>query len=174
MEIFLTFCTVFEAGIKTISMKKFFLLPVLLCICVSASAQEFSQDEGFYIGTLDVPPALSRLNPVIPERHFNLTVPDIFRKNEKREINMLGIVEREKRFQESIAEYETPSFLRERKEGSLQISDNVHLYNRASNYDFYTGKLKNPVYKEMEAHLFNDFYRLNYGRRYPYFTPFIR
>lgn len=155
-------------------MKKYFILSVIFCISLSARAQEFSQNEGFYIGTRDVPPALSRLNPVIPERHFNLTVPDIFRKDEKREINMLGIVERERRFQESIAEYETPSFLKERNEGSLQISDNVHLYNRASNYDFYTGKLKNPVYQEMEAHLFNDFYRRQYNRRYPYFSPFIR
>ena len=156
-------------------MKKVFLILVFFCISLSSTAQEnFSQNVDFYIGIRDISPALSRLTPIVPEKHFELTDSNIFPKDEERQINMLGIVERERRFQESIADYDTPSFYKPKKEGSLQFTDNVHLYNRASNYDYYTGKLKNPVYKEMEAHLFNDFYRFQYNRRNPYFSPFTR
>ena len=160
-------------------MKNLFLLSILLCLSLSGSAQEFSSGEvNFFIGARDLPPALTKLKPLLPEGHFELTDPDIFQKNQKREIHMLGLVERERRHRESIADYDTPSFYKHKKEGSLQISDNVHLYNRGSNYDYYTGKLKNPVYKEMEAHLFNDFYRMQYNRNRPssspYFSPFRR
>lgn len=156
-------------------MKRFFLF---LCFCslplVGIAQEDIFQNEVIYIELPDIPPSLSDLSPLVPPSHFNLTDPDIFGKDEKREINMLGIVEREKRLQERRREYETPLFSQEKKEGTLQIKDNVHLYSRGSNYDFYTGKLKNPVYEEMRARLFTDVYRsYNTGGNY-YYSPFIR
>lgn len=160
------------------SMKNYYLILSFCMFSFLGTAQEdFAQDESFFIGSLDIPPALSELSPEIPELHFNLTDANIFRKDEKREINMLAIVAREKRFQERQQEYETPTFRRKKKEGAIQVSDNVHLYNRGSNYDFYTGKLKNPVYQEMQARLFNDVYRSNYNPYNSYnryYSPFLR
>ena len=92
-------------------MKNLFLLSLIFCLSLPAAAQENSSKEVyFHIGTRDATPALSRLTPVIPESHFNLSDPNIFQKDEERQINMLGIVERERRLKESIAEYDTPSF----------------------------------------------------------------
>ena len=157
-------------------MKKYFLFLFLGSFPFIGISQEdfYSQSEGIYIELPEAPPSLSRLSPLVPSMHFNLTEPDIFGKNEKREINMLGLVAREKHLQEMRNEYETPIFRHEKKEGTFQVSDNVQLYSRGSNYDVFTGKLKNPVYQEMQARLYNSVYRSYYGGRNYYYSPFIR
>ena len=156
-------------------MKKYSLLLFFCFLPFMGVAQvDLPQNEVIYIELPEALPTLSELKPLIPSIHFTLTDPDIFAKNEKREINMLGMVAREKQLQQRRGDYETPNFRREKKEGSLQISDNVHLYSRGSNYDFYTGKLKNPVYEEMQARLFNGIYRSYHDRSNYYYSPFIR
>lgn len=156
-------------------MKKYFLFIFFSTLSYLGTAQvDFSEDESIYIGLPEVRPSLTELSPTVPSMHFDLADADIFKTNDKREINMLGIVAREKSLQQRRQEYETPVFQREKKEGTFQVSDNVHLYSRGSNYDFYTGKLKNPVYQEMQARLFNAAYRSYYNGRNYYYSPFIR
>src|SRR5690606_33169050 len=124
-------------------MKTYLLLCFILAPLLVTAQEDFYS--GLYIG---IPEADKREFPAlsmeIPFPHFNLPEVNIFFRDEERKINMLGIVARERHLKEKYNEYETPNFLRKRNEGIHQVRDNVHLYNRASNYDFYTGKLKNP------------------------------
>lgn len=154
-------------------MKKIILLCAILFPFLG-TAQEIPNTD-FFIGIPDANiPEIPALPMEIPFTQFDLPEVNIFARNEKREVNMLGIMSREKQLRERRGEYETPAFFTRRKESSFQIKDNVHLYNRGSNYDFYTGKLKNPVYQEMQARLFNDIYTPYYYRRNPYYSPFFR
>ncbi|GHA29847.1 hypothetical protein GCM10007103_08900 [Salinimicrobium marinum] len=155
-------------------------------ISFSGSAQEFGESESYiveredhtvYIEMPEVNASLSFLAPNFEKQMFTLRDSDIFKKNEKREVNMMAMMEKERRDRErSLVELDSPMPTLSRGEkGIIQISNQMQMHNRGSNYDIYTGEKKIPAYKEMRAGLFNGYYSPNVGGRYyaPY-SPFLR
>lgn len=171
---------------KSIPMKVISFLAVLLMVSFSGFAQEFGASEGYlveredqtvYIEMPEVNASLSFLAPDFEKQLFTLRDADIFKKNEKREVNMMAMMEKERIDRErSLVELDSPMPTLSRGEKNiLQISNQVQMHNRGSNYDIYTGEKKIPAYKEMRAGLFNGYYSPNVGGRYyaPY-SPFLR
>lgn len=154
--------------------------------CFSASAQEFGEkkeilvereNEMVYVEKPQVNASLSFLAPQINLRKFELREVDIFKKNQKREVNITAMMEKERRDKEqSLVQLDSPMpTLSTGEKSIIQISNRVQQHNRGSNYDIYTGEKKIPAYKEMRAGLFNGYYAPNVGGRYysPY-SPFLR
>ncbi len=171
---------------KTIQMKIFTFLTFCFFFSFPGVAQEFEASEGYlvereneavYIDMPEINASLSFLAPDFEKQIFTLRDADIFRKNEKREVNMMAMMEKERRNKEqSLVELDSPIPSLSRGEKSIiQISNQVQMHNRGSNYDIYTGEKKIPAYKEMRAGLFNGYYSPNVGGRYyaPY-SPFLR
>ncbi|MFD2518492.1 hypothetical protein [Salinimicrobium flavum] len=159
-------------------MKRAFLIITFLLFSLAGFSQELATGEGFYIGTLEVRPSLSYLAPQIPEGNFTLTEV-IFKKEVKREVNLVAMMERTRYEQESsYIELESPMpYLGKTEAGFIQITNQVRVHDRGSNYDIYTGKTKIPAYKEMRAGLFTGNYSPYTGRSYisPYsYSPFLR
>ncbi|WP_424493730.1 hypothetical protein [Salinimicrobium sp. GXAS 041] len=163
-------------------MKKFFFLIFFIVTSFSVFSQEFGDKNGYlierteevsnYIQMPEVNASLSFLSPDINKQEFTLRSADIFRKNEKREINMLAIMEQEKRDRESyLVELDSPvPALSKGEKGIIQVTNQIQLHNRGSNYDPYTGQKKIPAYTEMRAGLFNGYYSPNVGGRY--YSPY--
>ncbi|MFD0975790.1 hypothetical protein [Salinimicrobium gaetbulicola] len=157
-------------------MKKLFFLSLLFC-SLTGYSQEFSSEEGFYIGKREVTPSLSFLSEKVPASKFTLMEVN-FKKNEKREVNMMAVMERERYERESAyIELENPApRLGKFETGVIQFSNEVRFHDRGSNYDIYTGKTKNPAYKEMRTGLFHGHYSPFTGRSYttPVQDPYLR
>ncbi len=170
-------------------MKKCFLLVLFGILSVAAIAQEFTETptiavdieaDGLEFMLAEEPyfrPSLSFLAPETFPYQLKLTEVNFYTVKEKKGVDLIAMMEQEKAYKEHIARsgIEFPSLHKE-KEAVFTISNNVHLYNRGSNYDYYTGKIKNPAYREMRAGLFNAGYApYNWSGQYrPYsFSPFL-
>lgn len=128
------------------------------------------------IGPLEIsPPSLSKMSSPIKDQKFSLTEINIFAKDQTRAVDMVAMMEMEKNYKPREVEIIFP-FQKAEKKSALEISEQVQFYDRSSNYDPYTGKLKNPVYEEMRSPLYNDLYSPFRSRRYsPYgYSPFLR
>lgn len=147
-------------------MKKLFFLSIFL-YSLAGYSQEFSSEEGFYIGKREVTPSLSFLSKEVPESKFTLMEVN-FKKDEKRQVNMMAVMERERYERESAyIELENPApRLGKFETGVIQFSNEVRFHDRGSNYDIYTGKTKIPAYKEMRTGLFHGHYSPFTGRSY--------
>lgn len=161
---------------------------IILCFVFgfSGSAQEFGEkreilvereNEMVYIEKPQINASLSFLAPQINLRTFELRDADIFKKNQKREVNITAMMEKKRRDKEqSLVELDSPMpSLSTGEKSIIQISNRVQHHNRSSNFDIYTGQKKIPAYREMRAGLFNGYYAPNVGGRYysPY-SPFLR
>lgn len=157
-------------------MKKLFFLSIFL-YSLTGYSQEFSQEEGFFIGKREVVPSLSFLTKEIPESRFTLTEVN-FNKIEKREVNMMAVMERERYERESAyIELENPvPALGKFETGVIQFTNEARFHDRGSNYDIYTGKTKIPAYREMQTGLFRGRYSPFTGRSYttPFDDPYLR
>lgn len=160
-------------------MKRILILVGFILMWGSASAQEFSGSEGFYIGTLEIRPSLSLLAPEFPESKFTLTEVN-FNREKKREVNIIAMMEKERYEQESsYIELESPMPNLTKGEKSLiEVTNEIRLHDRSSNYDIYTGQKLIPAYQEMRVPLFSSPYYSRSGVRnyvYPYsYSPFLR
>lgn len=160
-------------------MKKWLISTFFALAALPGMAQvDYEQEETFLIGKLEINPSLSFLAPSTPPQKFKIREVDFSVKETKREVNMVALMEREKNIRKRTVELSSPfPSSPEKDKGALRISDDVHFYNRGSNYDFYTGKTKNAAYREMRAGLFRGVYAPNVGGRYtsPYsYSPFLR
>ena len=154
-------------------MKNWFFLTIFLLAGLSAYSQEFPREEDFYIGLPEINLSLSALAPEFKNQKFVLREADIFKKNVKREVNMMAMMEKERvERNRHIVELDAPAPTLNKGEKSLiQVTNEIQMHNRSSNYDIYTGEKKIPAYQEMRAGLFNGYYRPYIGRR-SYFSPY--
>lgn len=154
-------------------MKKIFFLAILFFTGLSAYSQEFPREEGFYIGLPEINLSLSALAPEFKNQKFVLREADIFKKNVKREVNMMAMMEKERvERNRHIVELDAPvPTLNKREKSLIQVTNEIQMHNRGSNYDLYTGEKKIPAYQEMRAGLFNGYYRPSMGGR-RYYSPY--
>lgn len=156
-------------------MKKLILLSSFFFLAHTTWAQqELSAEEGIFIDFGESSPMFSLMATDIFGEEFYLPEIDLFNPEYKKEVNMVALMERERRIKERKVDFDSPLLSRSRESGTFKISDNVHLYSRDSNYDPYTGKKKNAVYEEMRPYLFNDVYRGYYTRRSSFYNPYFR
>lgn len=160
-------------------MNKIVLFAGLLILSFSGNSQEFSAPEGFYIGRLEVRPSLSLLAPQLPESKFTLTEVN-FNKEQKREVNLIAMMEKERYAKEkSNIELESPMpGLTQGEKSLIQVTNEIRMHDRGSNFDIYTGEKKIPAYQEMRVPLFSSpYYSRSRVRGYvsPYtYSPFLR
>lgn len=159
-------------------MKKLLLIFIFSLLTFSGFAQSDLEDvQNFLIGPLEIaPPSLSIKTSPIQKQKFTLREVNIFAKDEKREVDMVALMEVERNYKPREVDIDF-AFRQTEKKAVLELSENVQFFDRGSNYDPYTGKLKNPVYKEMRSPLYNDFYSPFRPRRYysPFgYSPFLR
>ena len=160
-------------------MKRFFLIAGFIFFSLSGYSQEFSTPEGVYIGQREVRPSLSFLAPEVPSQ--NLTLREVnWNREVKREVNLMAIMEKTRYEKEQSyveLDFAAPNISKGEK-NLIEVTNELYIHDRGSNYDIYTGKLKNPAYKEMRTGLFNRGFSSPYiGRGYssPYFySPFLR
>lgn len=160
-------------------MKRLFLILGLIFFGFSGTSQEFSAPEGFYIGRMEVRPSLSLLAPDLPESKLTLTEIN-WSKEKKREVNLIAMMERERFDRESShIELDSPMPALSKGEKSLiEVTNDIRIHDRSSNYDIYTGQKKIPAYEEMQVPLFSSPYHSRSrvrGYVSPYnYSPFLR
>ncbi|WP_029033437.1 hypothetical protein [Salinimicrobium terrae] len=155
-------------------MNRIVLLVSIIFISFSGQAQEFSNSEGFYIGALEIRPSLSVLAPEFPDSRFTLTEVNFNKKAEKREVNLIAMMEQERYEKEkAIVELESPMpTLSTGERTLLEVTNQIRIHDRSSNFDIYSGEKKIPAYQEMQVPLFsNPYYSRTRGRGFvsPYF-----
>lgn len=154
-------------------MKLFFFIAGLLLFSLIGHSQEFSDSEGFFIGNREVRPSLSMLTPELPESRFTLTEVN-FNKVEKREVNLVAMMERERYEKESsYIELDSPMpTLSSGEKALIEVTNDIRIHDRGSNFDIYTGEKKIPAYQEMRVPLFQSPYNSR-SRVRGYVSPFI-
>lgn len=160
-------------------MKKLFVFIGFIFFSFSATSQEFSTSEGFYIGRMEVRPSLSLLAPEIPESKLTLTEIN-WSKEKKREVNLIAMMEQE-RYDKKKASIELDSPMPTIGKGEkslIEVTNDIRIHDRSSNYDIYTGQKKIPAYEEMRVPLFSSPYHSRSrvrGYVSPYsYSPFLR
>lgn len=160
-------------------MKRLLLIISVIFFSVCGYSQEFSASEGFYIGQKEIRPSLSLLAPDLPESKMTLTEID-WSREVKREVNLIAMMERERYEKErSSVELDAPIQTISKGEKSLiEVTNDIRIHDRSSNYDIYTGKKKIPAYEEMRVPLFSSPYHTRSrvrGYVSPYsYSPFLR
>lgn len=160
-------------------MNKIFFLLIVLSIGATGFSQELAAPEGFFIGQREIKPSLSLLAPEIPSQ--NLTLREVnFNKEVKREVNLVAVMEKQRYERESsYIELESPlPRLSKFEQGMIDITNEVRMHDRSSNFDIYTGEKKIPAYEEMRVPLFSSpIHTRGRVRGYvsPYtYSPFLR
>ena len=131
----------------------------MLFFGISGYSQEFPGSEGISIGSRQIIPSLSTLRSPLPESKFTLREVN-FEKEEKREINLIAIMERKRYEKESsYIELDSPvPTISPGEKALIQVTNDFRIHDRSSNYDIYTGKKKIPAYQEMKSDLFRGTY----------------
>lgn len=168
-------------------MKIFFYL-ILLLFCMPLYAQEFNSSdnreifkfqrqflssEELFIGTREVRrPSLSLLATEFPESNMILTEIN-WNRESKREVNLIAMMERERYENErSSVELDSPVPTISKGEKSLiEVTNEIRMHDRSSNFDIYTGQKKIPAYEEMRVPLFSSPYRTR-SRARGYISPY--
>ena len=176
-------------------MKKLLLLFFLIS-GVSGYSQEFSAEadksevfrqlelpplEDIFIGIREVRPGLSMPVPQFPEREFTITEVDFSKKEVKRQVNLVAMMER-KRYEKEKASVDLDSPLPDVSTGEkalIEITNDIRMRDRSSNFDIYTGKKKIPAYDEMSVPLFRSSFNSRSGVRgyvspAGYYNPYLR
>lgn len=160
-------------------MKKLFFLLGFIFFSIGGNSQEFSASEGFFIGRQEVRPSLSLLTTELPETKMTLTEID-WRREKKREVNFVAMMELERHEKEKgKVELDAPMPTLSKGEKSLiEVTNDIRIHDRSSNYDIYTGQKKIPAYEEMRVPLFSSPYHSRSrvrGYVSPYsYSPFLR
>ena len=175
--------------------KLLFLLP-LLVFSVSGHSQElnssgannipafneieFPVPEEVYVGFKDVRPSLSFPVRELTEPRFSLMEINFDKKAEKRQVNLIAMMEQERYEKEkAIVELDAPMpNLSAGEKASIEVTNEFRIHDRSSNFDIYTGKKKIPAYEEMTTPLFRPGYSPFSGRGYispnVYYNPYLR
>lgn len=175
-------------------MKKLLLL-FFLMLSVIGYSQEFSAEtdksqvfrqmespplEEIFIGLKEVRPSLSMFVAQLPEREFTITEVDFSKKEVKRQVNLIAMMER-KRYEKEKASVDLDSPMPDVSSGEkalIEITNDIRMRDRSSNFDIYTGKKKIPAYEEFQTPLFRRNYSPYSGRGYispnAYYNPYLR
>lgn len=160
-------------------MNKIFFLLIVLTLGATGFSQELAAPEGFFIGQREIKPSLSLLAPEIPSQ--NLTLREVnFNKEVKREVNLVAVMEKKRYERESAyIQLESPlPRLSKFEQDMIDITNEVRMHDRSSNFDIYTGEKKIPAYEEMRVPLFSSpIHTRGRVRGYvsPYtYSPFLR
>ncbi len=174
-------------------MKKLLLL-IFLILSVGGYSQEFSGNnnseifkplelaplEDILTGSREVRPSLSMPVPQLPERKFTITEVDFSKKEVKRQVNLIAMMER-KRYEKEKASVDLDSPMPDVSTGEkalIEITNDIRMRDRSSNFDIYTGQKKIPAYEEMQTPLFRRNYSPYSGRGYispnSYYNPYLR
>ena len=188
-------CIVFDLPEQMVKMNRFFLLIFSLLSTISY-AQEFNTSaalqfpefqqlelypsEEIFKGSLQARrPSLSLLAPPLPESKLRLSEIN-WSKEKKREVNLIAMMERRRYEKESAkVELDAPVPTISQGEKSLiEVTNDIRIHDRSSNYDIYTGQKKIPAYEEMRVPLFSSPYHSRsrvraYASPY-YYSPFLR
>jgi hypothetical protein len=135
-------------------MKTLYILLALILLPVIGHAQEF-KDYSISMERLEIPPGLSLLAPPLPSQRLTLTEIN-WNKEVKREVNLSAIMEKARYEKEQSyvdLGFDAPTIGRSEKK-MIEVTNDLYIHERGSNYDIYTGEKKNPAYKEMRAGLF--------------------
>ena len=160
-------------------------LLVILSFCFFSAnviAQEFKVPTAISVGEeadfgLDqrTVPSLSLLAPEIPSPNLTLREVNFDKKEVKREVNLVAVMERERYERESsYIELESPlPGLSKFEQGMIEVTNDFRVHDRSSNFDIYTGKKKIPAYDEMQVPLFSSPIH-SHGRVRGYISPYTR
>lgn len=141
---------------------------------------ELFSSEEIFIGPWETQrPALSMPVPQLPERDFSISEVNFDKKEEKRQVNLIAMMER-KRYEkeEALVDLDSPlPTLSTGEKALIEITNEIRMHDRSSNYDIYTGKKKIPAYEEMQTPLFRRNFPYS-GRSYispgVYYNPYLR
>ncbi len=143
-------------------------------------APEGFSSEGLYIDFGYIRrPSLSFLAPEFPESKMTLTEIN-WSREKKREVNFIAMMEQERYEKERASvELDAPIPTISKGEKSLiEVTNEIRIHDRSSNYDIYTGEKKIPAYEEMRVPLFSSPYHSRArvrGYVSPYtYSPFLR
>ncbi|MCY2686897.1 hypothetical protein [Salinimicrobium sp. TH3] len=160
-------------------MKKLLLLTGLfLTIC--GYSQEFDTSKSLYIGAREVRPSLSKPVKELSESKFTLMEVNFDKKDEKRQVNLIAMMEQQRFEKEKgIVEMESPMpGLSTGEKSLIEVTNDIRIHDRSSNFDIYTGKKKIPAYEEMQSPIFRQNYtpfsRRRYGSPGVYYNPYLR
>lgn len=176
-------------------MNKLFLLVLLMCSISGYSQEansssinktpvfnqiEFSVFEEVYVGFREVRPSLSVPVKQFPENQFSLKEISFDKKEQKRQVNLISMMERSRYEKEkALVELESPMpTLSAGEKALIEVTNEIRIHDRSSNYDIFTGQKKIPAYEEMRVPLFSSPYHSGSRARgyispYPY-SPFLR
>lgn len=154
-------------------MKKLLVFIGFIFFCFNVTSQEFSTSEGFYIGRIEVRPSLSLLAREFPESKLTLTEIN-WSKEKKREVNLIAMMEQERYDRKNASiELDSPMPTISKGEKSLiEVTNDIRIHDRSSNYDIYTGQKKIPAYEEMRVPLFSSPYHSR-SRLRGYVSPYF-
>ena len=159
----------------------------LLCTAffsVFATAQEFAPQSGlslnaeeekqiFFLPLLEMP-VFSIYRTEIRTLDFRLTEVKFTKGTDKRSVDFIARMEEEKAYREKVASnsYHFRGLSKDQKQ-ILTISKGLKLYNRDSNYDPFTGEIKNPAYQELRSGTYNTGHPIFENYYGPYrFSPY--
>ncbi len=160
-------------------MKKLLLLTGFL-LTISGYSQEFDTSESIYIGAREVRPSLSMPVREFSESKFTLMEVNFDKKDEKRQVNLIAMMEQQRFEKEKgIVEMESPMpGLSTGEKSLIEVTNDIRIHDRSSNFDIYTGKKKIPAYEEMQSPIFRQGYtpfsRRRYGSPGVYYNPYLR
>ncbi|GAB2770727.1 hypothetical protein [Salinimicrobium soli] len=159
-------------------MKKFLYIFLTFIVGTTVYGQEVQGLESLAIQKKEIP-SLSFLAPQLPFPGLTLTEVDFSKKEVKREVNLVAMMER-KRFEQesSYIELESPFVgLSSGEKAMIEVTNGLHFHDRGSNYDYFTGKTKNPALREAQTGLFNGRYSPLTGQSNIspyYYSPYLR
>ena len=185
---FLKFVWFLILVLQRVKMKKFLVL-ALMIFSITSYAQELdsstpgkmpdfpklellSLEETFIGPWQNQTPALSMPVAQLPERHFTISEVDFSKKEVKRQVNLVAMMER-KRYEkeEALVELDSPlPTLSSGEKALIEVTNDIRRHDRSSNYDIYTGEKKIPAYQEMSIPLFRSPYNSRSGVR-AYVSP---
>lgn len=141
---------------------------------------EISSPNQVFVDYTAIRPSLSMPVPQLPEMQFSITEVDFSKKIEKRQVNLVAMMER-KRYEkeEALVELESPvPTISKGEKALIEISNEIRMHDRSSNFDIYTGQKKIPAYEEMQTPLFRRGFIPRAGRGFIspgiYRSPYLR
>ncbi len=157
------------------NMKKLLLLAFLICSFNGYSQEnnpletlgiprfqqiDFPLPEKLFLPSRQVRPSLSMPVNIFPENNFSLPEVNFNKKEVKRQVNLVAMMERS-RYEKEQASVELESPMPNLSTGEkalIQVTNEIRMQDRSSNFDIYTGKKKIPAYEEMRVPLFSNPY----------------
>ncbi|UZH55570.1 hypothetical protein JRG66_01345 [Salinimicrobium tongyeongense] len=142
--------------------------------------ENFTAPEEVFTKYIRIQPSLSVPIQLFPENQFSLKEISFDKKEQKRQVNLVSMMEKERYEKEKgLVELDSPlPTISKGEKALIEITNEIRAHDRSSNYDIYTGQKKIPAYEEMRAPIIQSPYRSRSGIRgyispYPY-SPFLR